>query len=93
MTPEVKDSVSEVKEELTCTVCGTLFEGVWDRNDSPGTGCCTACEVWARGVFFGARIKVLMEKLSPENQAKFRAMSRKKKEVVVVSLIESGAMI
>lgn len=47
---------------------------------------------WAGTAFFDTRIKLLTERLSPENAKKFRAMKYAEKVAVVTKMIEKGAM-
>lgn len=48
---------------------------------------------WASVCFFETRFEILEKKLSPENAAKFKAMTYARKIQVVTRLIEKGTMI
>lgn len=48
---------------------------------------------WAGEAFYDARIKMLKEKLSPENSAKFSAMTYAKQVCLVARMVERGAII
>jgi hypothetical protein len=48
---------------------------------------------WAGRIFYDAKIEVLSNNLSPENKAKFEALSYERKVYIIARLIERGKMI
>jgi hypothetical protein len=73
--------------------------------DDEGFGLCVECGGdkntsdihkrlgWAGRTFYDARIEVLSNNLSPENKAKFEALSYERKLYIIARLIELGKMI
>lgn len=89
-----------MEDWIVCSCCGASIRNTADENVSfgeepyphdHGYGMCKRIG-WASECFFDARIKVLQEKLSPENVEKFNRMSYAKKIDVVTGMVRKGLM-
>jgi hypothetical protein len=84
---------------------GNVHYGESPYPDDEGFGLCVECGGdknasdihrrlgWAGRTFYDARIEVLRNNLSPENKARFEALSYERKIYIITRLIERGKMV